>query len=290
MKKAFLLVGVLTAAAWLAIRLFAPVRPPSNASLHVVATFYPLAEFARQIGGARFDVRTLVPPGAEPHDYEPTPQDILDAEQADLFVMNGGVDGWADRLLPDLRRHGVRVVRVADRLPEVNRDPHVWLDPVLAEDIVKSLRDALGGTDTEYADRAAGYLAALDALDADYRSGLSRCRTHTIVTSHDAFGYLARRYELDVVPIAGLSPDAEPSPARMAEIARLVERAGTRYIFFETLASPKLAQTLAEETGARTLGFNPLEGLTPSDLAAGKNYLSVMRDNLAQLRTALVCQ
>ena len=132
-------------------------------------------------------------------------------------------------------------------------------------------------------------MSKLEALDMAYRSGLSQCRLHTIVTTHATFGYLAERYGLKVLPLSGISPDAEPSPRDLAEIADMVRKAGIHYIFFETLVSPKIAETLAHETGAQTLVFNPLEGLTADDRAAEKDYLSIMRENLAHLETALEC-
>lgn len=296
MKKPLLLLAALAAAALLAWRLLpvlqAPV-PGTKADVRAVATFYPLAEFARQVGGARVEVRTLVPPGAEPHDFEPTPQDIVAASQADVFLMNGNVDAWVERILPDLRRDGVSVLRVQDAMPEIGNDPHVWVDPVLAGKIVGMIRDTFKAADpadaADFDANASAYLAKLAALDADYRSGLSQCASHQVVTSHDALGYLAREYGLDIVPIAGLSPDDEPSPARMAAIAKLAKEAKAKYIFTEELVSPKLAQAIADEVGAGTLVFNPSEGLTPEELAAGKDYIAISRENLANLRLALSC-
>lgn len=297
MKRLFLLLAGLTACALLAWGLAASRQRPSGAGtakLRVVATFYPLAEFARQVGGARVEVRTLVPPGAEPHDYEPTPQDIVAASQADVFLMNGNVDAWVERILPDLERDGVRVIRMQEALPEIAKDPHAWVDPVLAEKMVGLVRDAFGSADpagaSAYAADASAYLARLAALDAEYRAGLARCATRQVVASHDALGYLAKEYGLEIVPIAGLSPDEEPSPRRMAAIAELAKDAKAKYIFTEELVSPKLAQAIAEEVGVGTLTFSPAEGLTPEELAAGKDYVSVSRDNLSHLRLALTCQ
>lgn len=296
MKKLPILLAVLVAAALLAWRLLPARRMPvsdAGSKVRVVATFYPLAEFARQVGGDNVEVRTLVPPGAEPHDYEPTPQDIVAASQADLFLMNGNVDAWVERILPDLKRDGVRILRVQDTMPEIAQDPHVWVDPVLAEKIVSQIRDAFSAADPAgaavYDANASAYLAKLAALDAEYRSGLSQCASRQVVTSHDALGYMAKEYGLDIVPIAGLSPDEEPSPARMAAIAKLAKDAKAKYIFTEELVSPKLAQAIADEVGAGTLVFNPAEGLTKEELADGQDYVSITRRNLANLRLALTC-
>ncbi len=295
MKKPFLFLLALGAAALLLLGFWPAHRVPEKGpKIQVVATFYPLAEFARQVGGGRVEVRALVPAGAEPHDYEPTPRDIVDASQADVFLMNGSVDAWADRILPDLRRDGVLTMRLQDDMPDIARDPHVWLDPVLAGKVVEKIHAALAAADAgdaaEFDTNASAYLSSLAELDGEYRKGLSACASHRVVASHDALGYMAKEYGLDVVPISGLSPDEEPSPARMAEIAALARSAGAKYIFTEALVSPKLAQAIAEEVGAKTLVFDPLEGLTAQDAESGRTYLSVMRDNLSHLRTALSCK
>ena len=151
--------------------------------------------------------------------------------------------------------------------------------------MVRSLAKAL------HAGAAAQSLSArLDRLDADYRNGLKTCQRHQIVTSHAAFGYLARRYGLEQVPLEGLSPEAEPSARGITDLVRLVQRTGVTTVFFETLLSPKLAQTVAREAGVQTAVLNPLEGLTDEQIAAGDDYFSVMRANLAALRGALGCR
>ena len=140
-----------------------------------------------------------------------------------------------------------------------------------------------------YTDRSSQLKLKLDELDMMYKQGLSSCQRRDIVTAHVAFGYLAEAYGLNQIAIAGLSPDEEPSPAKLAEVAQFVKVRQIKYIFFESLVSPKLAETIASETGTKTLVLNPLEGLTPEDLASGKNYLTVMKDNLANLKVALEC-
>lgn len=296
MKRVILFVCVLVivsvGALWFADRQRA-ISSKDASLVSVTATFYPLAEAARRIGGAYARVSTLTPPGAEPHDYEPTPGDIA-AINGGIFLLNGGVDAWAERLLPDLRTRGALVVRVADRLPEIGKDPHVWLDPVRAQTIAALVLDALVKTDPAHADdyrrNADAYLRDLTALDSAYAAGLKTCGIRAVVTSHDALGYVAARYGFKVVPIAGLNPEEEPSPRQMAEIAETARKAGVKYVFFETLMSPKLAQTIASEVGAETAVFDPIEGLSEKAIASGKEYVSVMRENLAALRKAMVCR
>jgi zinc transport system substrate-binding protein len=267
---------------------------PDVSLLEAHATFYPLAEATRRVGGDRVRVATLTPPGAEPHEYEPSPRDIASIGAGGIFVMNGGVDAWADRILPDLRARGTVVARVADALPEIADDPHVWLDPVRAKTIGGLVRDALIEADpshaTEYRRNAEAYFEDLQALDHAYEDGLKDCDIRTVVSAHDAFGYMAERYGFKSMPIAGIEPEEEPSPRQMAEIADAARKAGVKHIFFETLVSPKLAEAIASEIGAQTLVFDPVEGLSEEAMAAGEDYFSVMRENLAALRTAMVCR
>lgn len=272
--------------------------PESGAT--VAASFYPLAEFAKQVGGDRVDVFTVVPSGAESHEFEPTPQDIARIYSADIFILNGGgLEPWGEAIALELKKKGVAVLRMADSIvlekdADDVLDPHIWLDPVLAAREVGVIRDALVRLDPQnsmvYAGNVERYLARLSQLDETYRAGLAVCAIRDAVASHAAFGYLARRYGLNVISIAGLSPEEEPSPKRLAEIAEFAREKNIRHIFFETLVSPKIAETIARELGAETLVFNPLEGLGEDEISAGKEYVSVMEENLQNLRRALVCR
>lgn len=279
----------------------------------VIATFYPLAEFSRMAGGEAVEVSSIVSPGIEPHEYEPTLRDIISLEQADIFVMNGaGMEPWAERLAPALREKGVIVLDASESVPllaaeehgkeigheqetkqEGAYDPHFWLDPGFAASIVDSIRDTLAEKDpahaVAYEASAAQALSELAALDAEYRSALSSCARHEVIASHNAFAYLSRRYGFTAHSISGISPETEPSASRIADLVDLAEKENIRYIFFETLVSPKVSETLAREIGAETLVFDPIEGLSPEDAALGKDYFSVMRENLANISKALEC-
>lgn len=287
--------------------------------LRVVASFFPYAEFARGVAGGDASITTLVPSGVEPHDFEPTPRDIEKLYQADVVIINGaGIDAWADKLSPELIKRGVRVVRMSDTLnllpgqddghqnespgaleedkyehDESTFDPHFWLDPVLAKIQVQRITETFSEADLahkeQYESHGATMSQELQSLHEEYASGLHECRLRSVITSHDAFTYLAKRYTLEVISIAGLSPNAEPSPRRLAEIARAVREQNIRYIFFETLSSPKLSETLARETGVETLVFNPIEGGMIGADGLPETYMSLMRDNLSHLRTALEC-
>jgi zinc transport system substrate-binding protein len=295
-----------------------PVAPGSPARAEtplVVASFYPLYEFSKQVAGDRAEVVTLVPFGVEPHDWEPSPQDVVRVQKAKLFVYNGaGLEPWVDKLLRDAKAKGVVVVRASERVALITGEghghehgqrvkpkgdahavnPHVWLDPVGAQVQVEAIRAGFAKIDpanaVAYAAGAQAYRTRLAALDAAFASGLRQCARRDIVTTHAAFSYVARRYGLTQIAISGLEPESEPSPADLAVLVRQVKERKVRYVFFETLVSPKLAETLAREVGAKTLVLNPIEGLTKEEQAAGKNYVSLMEENLRNLRTALDCK
>lgn len=272
-------------------------RAPSSidVNLSVVASFYPLFEFANKVGGNRASVISIVPPGVEPHEFEPTSQDLVAIYRAKLFIYNGNsIDGWAQKIEKDLLQKGVTVVNMGSNIGQSMTDPHFWLDPVLAQKEVEVIRDTLIKIDPNHKDdylkNSEAYLKDLIELDRIYREGLSSCELKEVITSHDAFAYQAKRYGFTTIPIAGITSEEEPSPKRMGEIAGLAKNKGIKHIFFETLVSPKLSETIAREIGAQTLVFNPLEGLTDEEEREGKNYLSLMRENLKNLKTALICQ
>lgn len=258
----------------------------------VVASFYPLAWVAERVGGQRVRVDNLTPAGAEPHGLELTPDQRDAIEDAALAVVLGHgfqpavEDAAADRDGP--------TVRVLSELDLPTDDPHVWLDPVLMADVVGAVAAALAKVDPrhagEYRANATAVRDDLAALDADFTAGLAACERDLVVTAHDAFGYLTKRYGLRDEGVAGISPDAEPNPDRLADLADLVKREHVTTVFTEALVSPKIARTLAREAGGvKTAVLNPLEGLTDAQLGDGADYLSVMRSNLAALERALGC-
>jgi zinc transport system substrate-binding protein len=270
--------------------------------LEVVAGFYPLAEAAEKVGGALVEVQNLTPPGVEPHDLELTPAQIADIERADVVLYLGhGFAPAIDQVVADAQGISVDLLEgMSLKLGQPGGgeqgavlDPHVWLDPELYLRLVDRTEQALAqAAPTEAAafeSNANAFRTELGELNEEYRSGLSGCARDVIVTSHAAFAYLSARYGLIQEPIAGLSPEAEPSPTRLAELTRLVRRDGVTTIFTEELVSPKVAETLANEVGVTTAVLNPLEGLTRQELSAGEDYVSVMRNNLRALERALGC-
>ncbi|MGY1723378.1 metal ABC transporter substrate-binding protein [Blastococcus sp. SYSU DS0533] len=284
--------------------------------LSVLAGFYPLQWAAEQVGGDRASVTSATPPGAEPHDLELTPRDVAAISEADLVVhlegFQPGLDeavaseaadaAWdagqaADLSLTTTGEHdhaheGEEHAEEDDHAEGGEAvDPHFWLDPTRLADVADALADRLteldpDGADT-YAENAAALRADLEALDAEMSDALAGCAVDTLVTSHDAFGYLGERYGLEVVGINGLSPTQEPSAAQLAEIAELVADRGITTVYTETLVDPAVAETVAGEAGVETAVLDPIEGLT--DESAGGDYLEVMRANLATLQEGQNC-
>lgn len=291
--------------------------------LRVVASFYPVAEAAERVGGDIVEVVNLTPAGTEPHDLELNPRQVDELQDADVVLYLGqgfqpAVEEVAERRegasvdvleaveleagAIEFDDHGEEEPGEEDEhagdeedehADEGALDPHFWLDPTLMADAVDRIEQALTAAGPEHAEafaaNAARYKETLAELDQDFDSALAECDRRTMVTSHAAFHYLAERYDLEQLPISGLSPESEPDPNRLAELADLINEEGVTTVFYETLVAPDVAETLAREAGVETAVLNPLEGLTQDDIDEGKDYAAVMRDNLAALTVALGC-
>lgn len=259
----------------------------------IVTSLFPIAAVIERIGGPAVAVRDLAPPGVEPHDLELTSTQLDAILDASLAVVMG--KDFQPSIETGAARRDGPTVRVLDRLGGAvhGTDPHVWLDPALLARVVRELAPAVAAT-VPRAQRVAIHRRAeatareLEALDAEYRAGLRTCDRDVIVSAHDAFGYLARRYDVRVEAIAGISPEQEPDPQRLAELAELVQRDHVTTVFTEELVSPRVARTLAREAGVRTAVLDPIESPVRGKGFAG--YLAAMRANLRVLRPALGCR
>ena len=253
----------------------------------VVAAFYPIAYAAKRIAPGA-DVENLTPAGAEPHDLELSPRDVERVKDADfvLYFGKGFMPALEDAVRSD--ENAVDLLageRLRARIEEgSDLDPHVWLDPMRYAALVRKIGEAL-----DERNAADELVSELEKLDGEYTTALASCARREIVTSHAAFGYLADAYDLQQIPLTGLSPEAEPSAKAIEGLVDEVEHSAATTVFFETLVSPKLAETVAREAGVDTGVLDPLEGLTEEEIDDGADYFSVMRANLAALRRALGC-
>ncbi|MCT1403007.1 metal ABC transporter substrate-binding protein [Paenibacillus sp. p3-SID867] len=346
--------------------------------LKIKTSFYPMYEFTRQVAGDLADVENLVPAGVEPHDWEPTPQDMAGIADADVIVYNGaGMESWIDQVLDSVKDRDLKIIEASQGIGIMEGeghshahdhgtegehshedehshdhgtegehsheeehahdhgsegehsheeehahdhgtegehshedehahdhgeegghhhdhgglDPHVWLSPALAIQQVRNIEQGLAEADPEHKDaykaNADAYVSKLEALDQEFNEGLKDSKRKDFITQHAAFGYLAHEYGLTQVPIAGLSPDQEPSASQMAKIIEFAKENNVKTIFFETLVASNVAETIATEIGASTAVLNPIEGLTEEDIAKELDYIAIMHQNLQALQAAL---
>ena len=264
----------------------------------VVAAFYPLAYAAQAVGGDSVAVTSLTPPGVEPHDLELTAAQVADIASADVVLYVKGFQPAVDEAVQ--QQAADRAIDVSSGLTllagtgageEGATDPHVWLAPLNMAAIGTTIANRLTELDPKaagaIAKRTASFADAMTQLDTRFTEGLAQCTSRDLVVSHEAFGYLAEGYDLTQIGISGLSPEAEPSPARLKDVAQLVSDNNISTIYYETLVDPKVAQTVASETGATTAVLDPLEGLAPDTEG---DYVTVMDQNLATLRTGQSCR
>lgn len=270
--------------------------------INAVTSFYPIYFLTSKIGGDLVDVTNLTPAGTEPHDYEPTAQDIVKIKRSEMLVLNGGgLEAWSDDLKNIVGANNAKIIVLGDDLVsqevseggEIVKDPHIWLNPLLTVQMAEKI--TVGLIEIDLANR--NYYQSnfnvlkneLVNLDNEYKRELSNCKKRKIITAHNAFSYLAKEYDIEQIPIAGLSPEEEPSIQQLAEIARVARENEIKYIFFESLANPKLSETIAQEVGAQTLVISPIEGVIAEELDQGKNYFTEMRENLKNLKKAMEC-
>ncbi|MEH7415110.1 metal ABC transporter substrate-binding protein [Neobacillus drentensis] len=278
--------------------------------LQIVTTFYPMYYFAQKVAGSSANVELLIPNGVEPHDWEPTAKDMAKIQDSDLFIYNSRYfETWTEKVFKSINDPDLKVVEASKGIKLMDaiaseeedhqhseqtssKDPHVWLSPVLAQKEVNTIANALEQADPknkdQYQKNAAALNSELASLDSMYKDTVDKAKEKEFVTQHAAFGYLAKQYGLTQIPIAGLSPDVEPTLGKLAELTDLTKKKNVKIIYFEELTSSKVADTLAKEIGAKTEVLNPLEGLTKKEQAKGLDYLDVMKNNLESLKRSLL--
>lgn len=287
-----------------------PGENGTGEKIKVVATLFPLYDMAREIAGDKADVSMLLPPGAEAHTYEPRPSDIPKIAQADIFLYVGaGMEPWAQSLVNGAGNNDLLTLDASTKVKLINAgqmpsgvevegngvsDPHIWLDftndMILADAIAKAMSEKDPQDAAYFSAKAESYKNRLRELDDNYTKTLGNCKKREFITGgHNAFTYLAERYNLTGLSAYGLSPDSEPTPMRIKEIDDLVKAHGIKYILFEDTVSPKVADAIAEGTGAKTLPFSPGENPSKADYDAGVSFISLMERNLGTLNIALEC-
>ncbi|MDO4300486.1 MAG: metal ABC transporter substrate-binding protein [Clostridia bacterium] len=260
----------------------------------IYTSFYALYDFTKEIAGNNADVYNIVPAGTEPHDWEPTVQDMAKLNDGDILFYNGlGMESWIDKVKSSLEGSNVSFVELSlgAAVDENGTDPHIWLDPNNVKIMCKTILDSLCEIDpdnkTVYELNYNNYTAALDSLDKSYREAISALPNKSIVVSHEAYSYLCNAYGLKQTSINGISADSEPSPDKMKDLINFVKENNIKYIFYEELVTQKTAEILSQETGAKLLPLNPFEGLTNEEMEKGENYISIMYKNLENIKTAL---
>jgi zinc transport system substrate-binding protein len=275
--------------------------------ISIVSSFYPLQFVAEQIGGDNVSVSNLTPPGAEPHDLELTPQQTAAIGDAQLVIYLGGFQSAVDEAVKQEASKtsldaGQGLTTLAPTQSEIDEareegesapvaDPHIWLDPNLmisvAQRVTKKLTALNPGEAKTFAANLTTLTAQLKKVDSDWKAGTKSCDSRDLVVSHEAFGYLVKRYQFKQVGIGGLSPDTEPSAAKVAEVSDFVNENDVKTIYYETLVDPKVAETVATETGANTAVLDPIEGLVQG---SSQDYLSIMRTNLSNVKKGQGCK
>ena len=296
---------VVLAAVFVINKVNQPVAGTEN-KLVVVTTLFPVYDFARAIGGDRASVSTIIPPGVEPHSFEPAPSDMLKVAKAGVFAYSGNVmEPWATSLISASGNknliiadasQGIKLIgaNAGDTDAVSGLDPHFWLDLGNAETMVINIVAAFGKADPAnaayYNSNAAALEEQLSAMDADFSAALKTCASREIIQGgHITFAYFAKRYGLAYVAAEGFSPDAEPSPAKIAAIVDDIKKLNAKYIFYEELVDPRVARTIGAESGAQLLLLNAAHNISRDELAAGVTFVDIMREDLANLKIGLSC-
>jgi len=291
-------------------------KASSEGKMTIITSLFPLYDFARNIGGDKVDVSLLLPPGVEAHAFEPRPADIVRINRADMFIYTGKImEPWVDEIVKSVTSskllivdssEGVRLISQLEEFPDEDEhaehrhggaeDPHIWLDFSNAQKMVNNICEAMIKKDPQnkdfYLKNAADYNDRLSELDSEYKTVLAGCKQHTVVYGgHFAFGYMAKRYGMKFISAyRGFTPDAEPTPRNLAELVDKIKQLGVGYIYYEELISPKVAETLSEETDAMLLPLSSAHNVSKADLAEGAGFISIMKKNLGNLRMGLDCQ
>ncbi|TCL68536.1 zinc transport system substrate-binding protein [Hydrogenispora ethanolica] len=315
MKRYHLLISLVLAALFV-IGPGCGVLQGATGKLKVVTTLFPQYDFVQEIGKDKVAATLLLPPGVEPHSFEPSPQDIVGIRKADVFVYTGEyMEPWAHKVIEGVKgkkivivdtSRGIELMKEEEEHEDHDehegeeehhhhggKDPHIWLDPVLARQMVSNIVAGLAKADPQHAafykQNGAAYQKRLQKLDREFAAAFAKARTKTIIYGgHFAFGYFAKRYGLKYIsPYSGFAPDAEPTPQRIAELIKTIKKTGTKVIYYEELIDPKVAKVIADQTGAKMLLLHGLHNISKAELKAKVSYVTLMEGNLERLKQGL---
>lgn len=303
-KRALIVLAVvlLVVISFVAIYIFSPPATGQGKALNVLATFYPIYDFAKNVGGDKISLTILVPETVDVHDFDPTPSSIQKVASADLLIYNGaGLEPWIPQVVsaadnPKLvvvdTSHGIQLLQVPPQFQKENRtaDPHIWLDPVLAKQQVNNILQGLIKADPAdgqyFTSNAQNYEAKLDYLNSQIINATRNVKTIYFVTFHEAFAYFAKEYNLTQIPIAGPFEE-EPTTGDIQNVINAIHQYHLRYVGYESLENNAISQAISSETNATLILMNPIEGLTEQDQVAGKTYLILMQEDMANILLAL---
>jgi zinc transport system substrate-binding protein len=310
----------LVAAAGMALAQTTAQPGEKSPKIKLVTTLFPLFDFAKNIGQDRVEVTLLLPPGVEAHSFEPRPSDIVKITKADILVYTGKfMEPWVEKLVQGVNNPKLRVVDTSRNIVLIQGDedgynhdgaqghkktlhhdhhgvdPHIWLDFDNAAQMVATITDSLIQVDPNsgdfYTQNAKIYQGKLRSLDNRYKTELAQCHQKVIIhAGHFTFGYPARRYHLNYVAAQGFTPDSEPTPKQLISLVKQINKYGLKHVYYEELVEPRVAKTIAQETGATLLKLHGAHNISNEELAKGISFLAIMEDNLANLKTGLQCQ
>lgn len=277
----------------------------------IITTIFPLYDFTKNIVADKAEVVLLLPPGVEPHSFEPRPGDIIAMNKADVFIYTGRfMEPWVEGILKGVGNKGLMVIDASNgisliedrhnhnghnRIDKRGVDPHIWLDLSNAMKMVDTIVDGLSERYPEdkefYKRNGMRYKALLDELDGSYREGLTGCKRHIFIHGgHSAFNYLARRYGLEYISAYKGSLDTEPTPKDIVRLKKVMEEHGIRHIYYEELIEPKIAQAISRDTGAKLLRLHGAHNISKDELRKGVTFISIMEENLESLEEGLECK
>ncbi|MEK7463167.1 MAG: zinc ABC transporter substrate-binding protein [Patescibacteria group bacterium] len=308
MPKSFftvLILAVIALAIFFGLLNYESIPNKNDGKVSVVAALFPYYDFARIIGGDKAEVFLLLPPGVEAHSFDPKPSDIFKINSADIFVYTGDfMEPWAKDILTGINNKKLSVVKAGDIVNLLERseeglgsgiDPHIWLDFSNSENIVDGILSAFVRKDPKnsdfYIENAHELKNELKDLDNSFKIGLSNCQTKTLIYGgHSAFGYLFKKYGLNYLAAQGIAPDSEPTARDLARLINELKEKNIKHVFYEELSSPKIAETISGETGAKLLFLNTAEKITKEDLNNKVSFIDIMKKNSVNLKTGLECQ